>query len=186
MQNDVRPACTIPCNSTYRRLMDRTSSQTPGASYEQIKGCHPHECDSPTGEISPIHLTIHKKLCLDSVGGDTVISKDIIKGHLIMEAKKPKPSRRGKLRHANFLLEFSDYVELQLLAAQTDRTVGYCIRVAIREYLARHTATDAAPENRPKRLRQIPLPEVTPNMIAGSALDNGCILQRIQSSARLD
>ncbi len=49
--------------------------------------------------------------------------------------RKPKIDRRGKLRAANFLLEFSDYAQLEILASQDDRTVGYCIRAAIRDYI---------------------------------------------------
>lgn len=49
--------------------------------------------------------------------------------------RKPKVERRGKLRAANFLLEFSDYAQLEALAMADDRTVGYCIRAAIRDYI---------------------------------------------------
>lgn len=50
--------------------------------------------------------------------------------------KKPKNDRKGKLRHCNFLIEYSDYAELEKLALLDDRTVGYCMRSAIRDYLA--------------------------------------------------
>jgi len=53
-----------------------------------------------------------------------------------MKEKKPRNDRKGKLRHCNFLMEFSDYAELEKLALLDDRTVGYCVRSAIRDYLA--------------------------------------------------
>lgn len=54
---------------------------------------------------------------------------------------KSTASRRGKLRHMNFLLEFSDFADLQTVASQSDRTIGYCIRAAIRDYLGQHAKT---------------------------------------------
>ena len=55
---------------------------------------------------------------------------------IMIKEKKPRNDRKGKLRHCNFLMEFSDYAELEKLALLDDRTVGYCVRSAIRDYLA--------------------------------------------------